>query len=67
LEKKLDIIIGTIPADKTIVEDFPEELFGNKRGVCVDMTYKPRDTPLLKAAARNQGWKIIMGVDVLPE
>jgi shikimate 5-dehydrogenase len=48
--KRPEIIIGTIPADKTTMEYFPRGLFGNDtgKGVCVDMAYKPRDTPLLK-------------------
>ena len=34
---KPKIIIGTIPADVTSVEDFSGSLFAAKRGVCVDM------------------------------
>jgi shikimate-5-dehydrogenase len=71
LEKKQrpEIIIGTIPADKTTMEYFPRGLFGNesKKGVCVDMAYKPRDTPLLKVAGTVQGWRTVTGVEVLLE
>lgn len=66
-ESRPDIIIGTIPADKTSVEDFPLSLFGREKGVCVDMAYKPRQTPLLKAAGKVKGWNTVTGVEVLLE
>lgn len=62
-----NIIIGTIPADKTSVEDFPEGLFATEKGVCVDMAYKPRETPLLKVAKVRDGWVAVTGVEVLLE
>jgi shikimate-5-dehydrogenase len=62
-----DIIIGTIPADKTSIEDFPTALFAKEKGICVDMAYKPRSTPLLKAAGKAAGWKTVTGVEVLLE
>jgi shikimate-5-dehydrogenase len=65
LEVKPDVIIGTIPADKTAVEDFPECLFKNEKGLCIDMAYKPRETPLLKVANGKEGWVIVTGVEVL--
>jgi shikimate-5-dehydrogenase len=64
---KPDIIIGTIPALSTCEEDFPKLLFERKQGVCVDMAYKPRETPLLKVAGKHTGWIIITGVEVLLE
>jgi shikimate-5-dehydrogenase len=68
-KQRPEIIIGTIPADKTTTEYFPRGLFGNesKKGICVDMAYKPRDTPLLKVAATTEGWRTVTGVEVLLE
>jgi shikimate-5-dehydrogenase len=68
-KQRPEIIISTIPADKTTMEYFPRGLFGNesKKGVCVDMAYKPRDTPLLKVAGTVQGWRTVTGVEVLLE
>jgi shikimate 5-dehydrogenase len=62
---KPEIIIGTIPADVTSVEDFSGSLFAAEKGICVDMAYKPRDTPLLKAAMGREGWATVTGVEVL--
>ena len=62
-----DIIIGTIPADQTTVDDFPVELFSNEKGICVDMAYKPRLTNLLIAAGKFSGWLTVAGVEVLLE
>jgi shikimate-5-dehydrogenase len=59
-----EVIIGTIPADKTTEKTFPE-LFSRNQGLCIDMAYKPRDTPLLSMAKRHEGWKTIPGVEVL--
>jgi len=66
-ESRPDIIIGTIPADKTSVEDFPASLFKKEKGICVDMAYKPRETPLLKVAGKVKGWNTVTGVEVLLE
>jgi shikimate-5-dehydrogenase len=62
---KPEIIIGTIPADVTSVEDFSASLFAAGKGICVDMAYKPRDTPLLKVAMSSEGWATVTGVEVL--
>jgi shikimate-5-dehydrogenase len=62
---KPEIIIGTIPADVTSVEDFSGSLFAAGKGICVDMAYKPRDTPLLKVAMGREGWATVTGVEVL--
>lgn len=67
LDLQPDIIIGTIPADVTRIEDFPAAFFVKKRGICVDMAYKPRSTPLLKAAEKAEGWTTVTGVEVLLE
>jgi shikimate-5-dehydrogenase len=59
-----EVIIGTIPADKTVEKTFLE-LFSRNTGLCIDMAYKPRDTPLLSVARRHEGWKTVPGVEVL--
>lgn len=64
---KPDVIIGTIAADRTCEEDFPDCLFAREKGVCVDMSYKPRMTPLLEKARAKKGWKTVTGVEVLLE
>ena len=64
LREPPDIIIGTIPADKTCEDDFIN-LFRASQGLCIDMSYKPRQTPLLAAAERQIGWATVPGVEVL--
>lgn len=49
------------------MEYFPDSLFGKETGICVDMAYKPRETPLLKVARKKNGWVRITGVEVLLE
>lgn len=63
LVEKPEVIIGTVPAETTTEEQF-HSLFG-PRGLCVDMSYKPRQTPLLTVAQRHRGWTTVPGVDVL--
>ncbi|KAJ5356354.1 hypothetical protein N7517_010963 [Penicillium concentricum] len=63
LPEKPDVVIGTVPAETTTADQF-SSLFGD-RGLCVDMSYKPRQTPLLTAAQQNQGWDMVTGVEVL--
>lgn len=58
-----DVIVGTVPAETTTEDQF-SSLFG-PRGLCIDMSYKPRQTPLLNVAQRNKGWHTVMGVEVL--
>jgi shikimate-5-dehydrogenase len=61
-----DVIVGTIPADRTSKDDFLNgTLFGKSRGLCIDMSYKPRRTPLLAAAERQIGWATVPGLEVL--
>jgi shikimate-5-dehydrogenase len=61
------VIIGTIPADKTNVEFFPKSLFSQAEGVCIDMAYKPRLTPLIVATKTwaSPSWSTVPGVEVL--
>jgi shikimate-5-dehydrogenase len=63
LPEKPDVIIGTVPADTTSEDQFTP-LF-ESRGLCIDMSYKPRQTPLLTAAQRHHGWDTVTGVEVL--
>ncbi|KAE9380086.1 putative pentafunctional AROM polypeptide [Stipitochalara longipes BDJ] len=65
VEVKPDVIIGTIPADQTTTDYFPVSLFAAEKGICVDMAYKPRETPLLKVAKSREGWLTVTGVEVL--
>ncbi|RHZ63475.1 shikimate dehydrogenase family protein [Aspergillus thermomutatus] len=58
-----DVIVGTVPAETTTEEQFAC-LFGD-RGLCIDMSYKPRQTPLLTVAQRHEGWVSVTGVEVL--
>ncbi len=60
-----EVIIGTIPADTTEANDFPNELFAGPRGICMDMSYKPRITPLLSKAVVANGWSVVTGVEIL--
>ncbi len=63
-----DVIIGTIPADRTNITFFPAGVFTKPRGICIDMSYKPRHTPLLAAAMRSgHDWATVTGTDVLLE
>ncbi|KAL2211560.1 putative pentafunctional AROM polypeptide [Sarocladium strictum] len=60
---KPDVIIGTIPADTTTQAQF-EDIFGHQ-GLCIEMSYKPRITPLLLCAQRSKEWTTITGIEVL--
>ncbi|KAJ5747343.1 uncharacterized protein N7511_009039 [Penicillium nucicola] len=63
LPQKPDVVVGTVPADTTTEDQFAS-LFG-KQGLCIDMAYKPRQTPLLTVAQRHHGWDTVSGVEVL--
>ncbi|KAL1881495.1 hypothetical protein Plec18167_003091 [Paecilomyces lecythidis] len=58
-----DVIISTIPANLYTPDQF-KNIFG-PGGLCIDMSYKPRRTPLLAAAEARDGWETIKGVEVL--
>lgn len=64
-----DILLGTIAADKTTIDFFPRALFAKAEGICVDMAYNPRYTPLLAATDKHgKGrWGTASGIDVLLE
>ncbi|TPX11257.1 uncharacterized protein E0L32_001075 [Thyridium curvatum] len=57
------VVIGTVPADKTTEQQF-SSIFGLE-GLCIDMAYKPRQTPLLAVAQRYPRWKTVTGIEVL--
>ncbi|KAJ5112697.1 hypothetical protein N7532_000742 [Penicillium argentinense] len=58
-----EVIIGTVPAYVTTEDQF-SSIFG-PRGLCIEMAYKPRQTPLLTVAQRHEGWQTVTGVEVL--
>ncbi|PWY87136.1 NAD(P)-binding protein [Aspergillus sclerotioniger CBS 115572] len=59
----VDVVIGTIPGDVKTEEDF-EGVFGARKGLCVEMAYRPKVTPLMKVAVRK-GWVVQDGLEVL--
>jgi pentafunctional AROM polypeptide len=73
LPRPPDVVIGTVPAETTSEGQFAS-LFrsgtGNgedthQNGLCIDMSYKPAQTPLLNAAKASSGWVTVDGVEVL--
>jgi len=62
-------IVGTVPAAAQTNMNFTEFFDSGKKGVIVEMAYKPRRTPLLNAAvaAKDSHWETTEGVDVLIE
>jgi shikimate-5-dehydrogenase len=61
--EKMDIVVGTVPANVTTEDQF-RGIF-KPEGLCIEMAYKPRVTPLLKVARSQQGWETVTGLDVL--
>jgi len=61
------IIIGCIPADEVEEDDIPSEMFAEGAGLVIEMAYRPPVTALMHVAARQQGWTVLGGVDVLKE
>lgn len=60
-----DVIIGTIPAEATNEKWFSHLFQESKGGLCIEMSYKPRLTPLLSVAWRYPGWSTADGLEVL--
>ena len=60
----VDVVIGTIPGDVKTEEDFEGLFQGSKTGLCVEMAYKPKVTPLMRVAERH-GWVVRDGLEVL--
>lgn len=63
LPRMPDVIIGTVPATATNENQFTS-IFGPP-GLCIEMAYKPRQTPLLNVAQRHGGWQTVTGLEVL--
>ncbi|CAI7602924.1 unnamed protein product [Penicillium pancosmium] len=57
------VIIGTVPATVTTEDQF-SGIFGSS-GLCIEMAYKPRQTPLLTVAQKHPGWQTVTGLEVL--
>ncbi|KAK9763328.1 3-dehydroquinate dehydratase (3-dehydroquinase) [Basidiobolus ranarum] len=62
----LQVVVSTIPADKSDLE-LPDHLFqGATPGVAVELAYKPRKTSFLQQAEKS-GWASVEGVQILIE
>jgi shikimate-5-dehydrogenase len=62
-----DLVIGTVPADTVSEAQFANIEWKNEGGLCIDMSYKPRVTPLMRIAERQAGWATANGLDALLE
>jgi shikimate-5-dehydrogenase len=62
-----DVIIGTVPADTVDDAQFAGVGWKGEGGLCIDMSYKPRVTPLMRIARRQEGWATANGLDALLE
>ncbi|KAG8631770.1 hypothetical protein KVT40_000910 [Elsinoe batatas] len=62
-----DVVIGTVPAESVLESDFARLVWNAEGGLCIDMSYKPLQTPLLRTAQKQAGWVTADGVDVLLE
>ncbi|CEL03147.1 hypothetical protein ASPCAL04304 [Aspergillus calidoustus] len=71
LPRAPDVVIGTVPAETTTEGQFAllfraeAETGKPKKGLCIDMSYKPAQTPLLNAAKGSRVWVTVNGVEVL--
>ncbi|EJD41005.1 Pentafunctional AroM protein [Auricularia subglabra TFB-10046 SS5] len=64
------VIVSTVPAAGTESAAWlkARELFARAEGgVVVDMAYAPLETPLLKLAKAQAGWRVVPGIEVLLE
>ncbi|KAF9884820.1 hypothetical protein FE257_001236 [Aspergillus nanangensis] len=64
LPESPDLIIGTVPGESMGAEAFAG-LFQKERGLCIEMSYKPRVTNLLVVAREHRGWVTADGLEVL--
>jgi shikimate-5-dehydrogenase len=62
-----DVIIGTVPADAVNDSQFAGIEWKGEGGLCIDMSYKPRVTPLMRIAQDQEGWATASGLDALLE
>ena len=62
-----DVIVGTVPAETYHDSQFDGLEWNTAGGLCIDMSYKPRVTPLLSVAAKAPKWTIANGIEILLE
>ena len=62
-----DVIIGTVPAETVDDSAFAGIEWKGEGGLCIDMSYKPRVTPLMRIAQGREGWATANGLDALLE
>jgi shikimate-5-dehydrogenase len=62
-----NVIIGTVPADTVNDSQFAGIEWKGEGGLCIDMSYKPRVTPLMRIAQDQEGWATANGLDALLE
>jgi shikimate-5-dehydrogenase len=62
-----DVIVGTVPADTYTDAQFDGLEWNTAGGLCLDMSYKPRVTPLLSFAAKAPQWTTANGIEILLE
>lgn len=62
-----DVIVGTVPAETYHDSQFDGLEWNPAGGLCIDMSYKPRVTPLLSVAAKEPKWTIANGIEILLE
>lgn len=62
-----DVIVGTVPAETYSDSQFDGLEWNAAGGLCIDMSYKPRVTPLLSVAAKAPKWAIANGIEILLE
>lgn len=66
-EHPADVVIGTVPANAVYDSDFYGIEWNSAGGLCIDLSYNPRVTPLLWVVADVPKWKIVNGLQVLLE
>lgn len=62
-----DVIVGTVPAETYDDSQFDGLEWNAAGGLCIDMSYKPRVTPLLSVAAKAPKWTVANGIEILLE
>ena len=61
------VIVGTVPAETYSDSQFQGLEWDVTGGLCIDMSYKPRVTPLLSVAANAPNWTTANGIEILLE
>jgi shikimate-5-dehydrogenase len=62
-----DVVIGTVPAETVSEAQFAGVEWRSGGGLCIDMSYKPRVTTLMRIAEGQKGWATANGLDALLE